>query len=380
MAADGENHSTVRITASRAKGEYGLNESDLDQLDCDLVRNPHYRSAAPMRLYLMTDVQAAAETKRQIAAMRPTPEQVAQERQIRAKAAAAEAAARVLALGSECQNHDGRLAGCTPLSIDAWVAILSALARDRDCIRDTCVVAADMCKAALVCRDLRLASIDALRWLQRTDVTPVAPLTPCPSADLEIAAQDPQSMTIPRLKAVCSELQLHVTGTKAVLIMRILDALGIPRPSRTIPVRLLMLAHTQRNTLLCTRTAYDSTMYKDPSLYRIVVEHNHKLIRIPYSSDDASIWLVRRKLVELHGTEAAYNAKIQARDEAVRIQREQERTRQAEQAKHRYRVAGVPGLDQLMCPHCVYKNYASRDCAQLRCGRCCEQLNCRRHR
>jgi len=51
------------ITATRAKSEYLLNEKDLDNLACNLKRNPHYRSAAPMRLYRVVDVINAAHMK-----------------------------------------------------------------------------------------------------------------------------------------------------------------------------------------------------------------------------------------------------------------------------------------------------------------------------
>lgn len=43
-----------RMTATRAKVEYCLSETDLQTLPCEHVRNPHYRSAAPMRLYSIT--------------------------------------------------------------------------------------------------------------------------------------------------------------------------------------------------------------------------------------------------------------------------------------------------------------------------------------
>lgn len=47
----------TRITATRAKKEYLLGEADLHTLPCTLARNPHYRSAAPMRLYRLADVE-----------------------------------------------------------------------------------------------------------------------------------------------------------------------------------------------------------------------------------------------------------------------------------------------------------------------------------
>ena len=46
------------ITAGTAKADYAMNEVDLAELDCLEVRNPHYRSGAPMRLYLLSQILA----------------------------------------------------------------------------------------------------------------------------------------------------------------------------------------------------------------------------------------------------------------------------------------------------------------------------------
>ena len=60
----GEPSCAKRITKSRAKSEYGLRESDLEDMDVKYTRNPHYRSAAPMQLYLLSEVkQKSAEKK-----------------------------------------------------------------------------------------------------------------------------------------------------------------------------------------------------------------------------------------------------------------------------------------------------------------------------
>lgn len=53
----------AHITKTRAKSAYCLNDTDLDKLKCELKRNPHYRSAAPMTLYLFSDVEKLANCK-----------------------------------------------------------------------------------------------------------------------------------------------------------------------------------------------------------------------------------------------------------------------------------------------------------------------------
>jgi len=50
-----------RVTATRAKTAYGL---DAWSLDCMYCVNPVYRSAAPMRLYVLDDVIAVSDMKK----------------------------------------------------------------------------------------------------------------------------------------------------------------------------------------------------------------------------------------------------------------------------------------------------------------------------
>ena len=49
-----------RVCASRAHNEYKVPDSVLKRLEVQLQSNPHYRSAAPMRMYLREDVLTAA--------------------------------------------------------------------------------------------------------------------------------------------------------------------------------------------------------------------------------------------------------------------------------------------------------------------------------
>jgi hypothetical protein len=44
------------ITATTAKKQHLLSDKDLESIPCKLVKNPHYRSGPPMRLYTMRDI------------------------------------------------------------------------------------------------------------------------------------------------------------------------------------------------------------------------------------------------------------------------------------------------------------------------------------
>ena len=54
-----------RMTVTRAKTEYKLNEDDLKDLDCKEARNPHYRSMPPMRLYKVSDIEMISKKKQE---------------------------------------------------------------------------------------------------------------------------------------------------------------------------------------------------------------------------------------------------------------------------------------------------------------------------
>lgn len=51
------------MTVTRAKAEYKLTDKDLAQLTCVTATKPHGRSAAPMRLYRIQDLEAASNKK-----------------------------------------------------------------------------------------------------------------------------------------------------------------------------------------------------------------------------------------------------------------------------------------------------------------------------
>lgn len=56
--------SRERVTQSRAVGhEFCLSLADLAKLSCEYKVNPHYRSAAPMKLYNVGDLRAAVMEK-----------------------------------------------------------------------------------------------------------------------------------------------------------------------------------------------------------------------------------------------------------------------------------------------------------------------------
>lgn len=51
------------ITKTRAMGEYRLKPSELAELGVHKVDNPYYKKAAPMQLYLLSQVENQAKRK-----------------------------------------------------------------------------------------------------------------------------------------------------------------------------------------------------------------------------------------------------------------------------------------------------------------------------
>ena len=50
-----------KITATDAKREYTITAHDLAKLPCEVLANPHYRSAGPMKLYLLEDIKRVSK-------------------------------------------------------------------------------------------------------------------------------------------------------------------------------------------------------------------------------------------------------------------------------------------------------------------------------
>ena len=234
--------SAAKITASRAKGEFGLNDNDLSELDCILVRNPHYRSAACMRLYVLSDVEAASDAKKASAAAREAGrEDVRAEKLLKAKASAKAAAALVASL---CLPTPASTEGSTVLPVEIWFDILSKVV-EFETLREefACHIARDVINAGMVCRDMRIASVDVLSSLN--DKVKSVKI----DDSVVKAVSDPGRMKKAELKQVLSGIGLAVGGNKPELIVRILDSLGLKVLCKSdAPVALMLEARRQRVT------------------------------------------------------------------------------------------------------------------------------------
>jgi hypothetical protein len=399
----------LRMTASRAKAEHGLTEADLAALDCEVARNPHYRTAPPMRLYLIAEVKAAAAAKRAAA---PTPEQLAlarereqAQRRERAQEERRRAADRVGALVAAASARGPLGGGDTPLSIPAWTDVLRALART-DAVRDACLAARDVCAAALACRDLRLAAQQVLMELSSSVVgggdsqgagdakaeeeEEKEEALLGVRADVATALVAPSTLTVPRLKRVAAALGggLCVGGTKPQLVERILGAVRLSAPGRpgATPVALLLEARRQRAARVDDHPPTRALVVRLPS--QMILEERSLLSLLPCLSSisssswtipcerpsKVSAWTARRAVARVFPDEAALEAAVAAhleRRRAALLERQRAAAAAAEAARR-------------STLHCSCGNSASLTCRTRMCRRCCvasgDCARCPRHR
>ncbi len=234
----------VRICATTAKARYRLRDSDLRLLHCDRYINPHYRSAAPMRLYYEEDVQElAGEVAAERALARERAPLLAAEKAAAIKAArradvealAAYAPAVVVSETGDCG---------LPLPTDTLehVARLLGGSVEPTGVRGPGIVARDLCSMAATCRELRVAArVGFAALASGTDIHG--------GTDWATLLRAPTSMSGVALRAAARERGVPVSGSKADLAMRLLRDLGVrTRPSaHASPAALLAVANERRS-------------------------------------------------------------------------------------------------------------------------------------
>ena len=253
------------ICASTARQKYRLSEAQLATLDCRYVRNPHYRSAPEMRLYLESDVEALARRAAADAEHhKATAGERAAQKAVDLKAARTEAKLRVAAFygtmpaqpapppeaadyESDVRHRNDRLPG------DLFQAIAIGLGGTLDhWLRGPCAVANDLANLSLASRDFHRAAYEhglptLSAAIDGANSPPDGALT---EAEWDVLVRDPcacRRFRLDRLKAACKVMKCNISGTKPELVLRLLDKFGLSGPCRA-PARLLYAMEVERNT------------------------------------------------------------------------------------------------------------------------------------
>jgi hypothetical protein len=245
-----------------------------------------------------------------------------------------------------------------------WTEILLCIDAGRDATdatQDVCLSATSICAAGCASRDLRRAATDAL----------LALLPPPANPDVALACADPSRLVVPRLQGVCRSLGLQVGGTKPMLIVRILDAVGLGRPRRDAPVSLMLEAGRQKRQRWRQHGAFASAVS--------TLAHSPVWQTISTGLEScAALWTARRVLAK-HGVDGDT---VREMDAWKRRQADEAREAQLRRNREFVEVMLARERERIerACP-CCRANMGSPSCAFHTCGRCCpDRANCPRHR
>jgi XPA protein C-terminus len=278
MARDPDAPTLICFTTCRAR--YGLTSDDLEALDCITCRNPHYRNAAPMRLYVEDDVIALALDKERYEAERRQyridhAEEIATERvrreQERKDRIAAEAKDRRDAskayVGRFYAFNDPYVPRPTPGNrwpIDVLGRVMVMLARslEPDGIRGPGIVTMDLLNAAMAFDDMRVAAADGFAELGRL----------CPGIGFGFDYRDPMAAKARDLQDAACVLGLRSAGSKPETAHRILDELGLVVPPwPCVPLSVVRaVAEERRSAFLPAELR--RVRLQDPSATAILLE------------------------------------------------------------------------------------------------------------
>ncbi|KAL3136382.1 hypothetical protein ABBQ38_005639 [Trebouxia sp. C0009 RCD-2024] len=185
-SSDDEEVLPKRMCAARARSQLGATEKVLRTLACQLVTNPHYRSAAPMRMYDTQEVQDAVQ---QEAAnkqyLKDHKDKIEAEKTASQKEAAkkkAASAAQACAQFSEIPTRrEGLSYGShhsTKLPLDVWSSILEKLCPPSlSALEGPSTVARYIVNAQLVCHEFHAAS--AAAWGALAALIQADQMQPC---------------------------------------------------------------------------------------------------------------------------------------------------------------------------------------------------------
>ena len=351
----------MRICASVAKARHGVNDAELATLECKLARNPCYRNAAQMRLYVESEVRQLAEAKRERA-------QYALDHadEIAAERAAARKAARIQVVAA-ARAHMAATAEAAPVEdlpiVRASVAlpqqvlemIMGHLGRTALALGGPSAAARDVARAACACPDLR-AAVTA-------GYVAIAPPRDAFDTTLMDMLGAPMRHTVAQLRDASWALGIRTSGTKAELAVRILQHHGVDAPTRAPSALLLQLREEReaRSSEVFMRVATEARVaahVAERACARAVEGDEFKVGRLPASARGLRLALY----------DAGFDAAClrDACKQELAIIKEEDRA-YALKCKERLDRDIAAGL---VCPGCR-QNVPAGKCPRRMCASCC---------
>lgn len=280
-SSDDEEPLPKRMCATRARSQLGATDKLLRDLPCERVRNPHYRSAAPMRMYDTQEVQDAVRKaeadkvyrehhKDSIEAERLAgqKDKAKQKADLAAQACSQFCKKSIPSQASIDSTPDSHIP--TKLPSDVWSVVLEKLCpSELSAIEGPSVIARNILNAQMTCHDCHAASTSAwhaladlvqadhkahsqkphnMRWRLPWEVYVANPLRTFDhilndSLPWDQIVCNPLNIKNDVLKEACRFENEQVSGTKAMLVLRLLQYFGIQRPCAIPAVVLLAVKH-----------------------------------------------------------------------------------------------------------------------------------------
>lgn len=352
-----------RICASTAKSVYELTENDLEALNCLYVRNPYYRCAGDMRLYLQSEVEElAAEVKKQRQYMIDHADEIKAEKLQAAKDKKKNQDISAKEIINAFKTVDISFTNSLlPLPLDVIDIVMQNVALDEqtdEFLRSPTNIAKTLISIERSCKELRGSTQNAWKLIQ--------PNNPLPdTVDWDAILSNPLNHKVEDLKQALKAIKQPLSGTKAVLVIRLLDWFGLEQP-----------AHASANAIIAVREENSIGSFAKYK-YNNKTPYASKFITNKY---DISLKDYREWFIARFGDMNGYNAFV--RDEIDK----QKKLEEAEHIAKLERIAKmnekVIKISSTICIICK-KSSRAQKCKNNCCGKCCGKfenaIDCTRH-
>lgn len=345
------------ICVTQAKKDYSLNENDLRNLECIYKRNPYYRSAPNMRLYLIKDIDRVYEDKKKHEQYLIDNYDKIQEQKFQEQKEFKENAKKKIENFVKTTQEFKQVGNMLPS--DIWDIIINKIAKDEgteDILSSPIQITRTLANIERTCKELR--GITRYAWFALKPKNINVP------DNLNNVLMNPTSFKITDLKEILKILDEPVSGTKAVLIMRILDFCNLKNPICASLSTVLAVLEEKRSKLEL------NILYRNTYLA-------HMYCRLRNSKN---IFEYKQNFIEIFGT---YNKYCIFQDNYLK---EEKIRRQAQLEKQilNMKQSLVFPTEQLesSCIKCI-SNLRSPVCTNKCCAKCCgdydNHIQCLRH-